>query len=131
MQWENVRTRSGLKIFRPQTFESLATSTQIEAARKALVEEGIVVVTSVLEPESISEMKSSLVDDYLKATAFYRMNELTREVPRHRITSDQVASEHGLLEPYYCFQKTRIERGIAMTSVRMAFEGCSSDNSVA
>lgn len=121
-QWEKLSTESGLRIFRPPTFK--AGQLDIEAARKALSEVGIVVVTSVLSAEGVDQMVKSILEDFHRATTRYRMNELLARVPGRQISAFEVHRSLGALQRPLLPPRERVAIDGVLNGHRMPLTSC-------
>ena len=89
-KWEKYRTESGLRIFRPTTFDLLKSPLDVEAARRALVEEGVILVTGVLPSNSVNMALASLENDYRRVTTSYLLKEIRNRMPTRRLSHQQL-----------------------------------------
>jgi hypothetical protein len=84
---KDVRTDSGLKIFKPQTWKApLDSADDISAIRHALATDGIVLVENALQSDAIKMGLASLENDLRRATAGYLMKEVARQLPDGHVT---------------------------------------------
>jgi hypothetical protein len=84
---KDVRTDSGLRIFKPQVFQApLDSADDISAVRHALATDGIVLVENALQSDAIKMGLASLENDLRRATAGYLMKEVARQLPDGHVT---------------------------------------------
>lgn len=89
-KWLDGNTKSGLRRYKPATFESLDTPSLRKQAIRVLEEEGVIIVTSVLTTHSVEAAKASLENDLRKSTVHYLMNELRQTMPKKRISAHDI-----------------------------------------
>ena len=84
---KDVRTDSGIRIFKPQTWKApLESAADISAIRHALATDGIVLVENALQSDAIKMGLASLENDLRRATAGYLMKEVARQLPDGHVT---------------------------------------------
>ena len=72
--------------------------TTVEEVRAVLKEEGIAVVTSVVDTETIERMKQSILGDFHNATVRYRMSELLSRIPNRQLHANEIRDNLAVLQ---------------------------------